>query len=113
MKAPHTSGPWSIGDPTQVQHDYPKRYVSESVSVHGPERACVATVYAGHEGGSVGRPYVSLEDGRGNARLIAAAPELLAAAKAIVAYVIEHGGPNDYAALNDLSVAIAKAEGAE
>ena len=72
----HTPGPWNVGNPTVVQHDYLKRYTSESVSIHAADRACVGTVYAGCEGGSAGRPFVTLDDGRENARLIAAAPEL-------------------------------------
>jgi hypothetical protein len=77
-------GPWTVGDPTPCDHDYPKRYRSESVGIRAPGRACVATVFGGHEGGSLGRPYVSLESGRANARLIATAPELLDAARAVL-----------------------------
>jgi hypothetical protein len=46
-----------------------------------------------------------------NARLFLAAPDLLAALKSLVAYAREHGGPNDYVALNAADAAIAKAEG--
>lgn len=81
--ARHTPGPWTVGDPTSVVHDYPKRYTSESVSIHALDHACVATVYGGCEGGSVGRPYVCLDAGRANARLITASPRLLSALESL------------------------------
>jgi hypothetical protein len=112
MKTTHTPGPWTVGDPTLTQHDYPKRHESESVSIHAPGRACVATVYGGHEGGSVGRPYVSLHDGRANARLIAAAPELLAACRYALALFSSYEPDTPEAMAHAMvSAVIAKAEG--
>lgn len=72
----HTPGPWSVGSPTDVHHDYPQRYDTRSVNLIGPERQTIATAYGGHIRPEWHRQ-VPLDEVDANARLIASAPELL------------------------------------
>jgi len=77
----HTPGPWTLGSPTVIHHDYPEPYDSETVSVRGANGAGIVSLSGGHQH----VPFVGIEEYRANARLIAAAPELLEACKHFVA----------------------------
>lgn len=106
MSTKHTPGPWQIGHKSQFGTYNPS-------VIHTEEGVGVATVY--------GIPmHVRLEEitgdahcanGLANARLIAAAPELLAAAKVALDFISSM--PGDMGELEDqLATAIDKAEGA-
>jgi hypothetical protein len=96
MTTQHTPGPWRVGDAAHT--------------IFGPKQAdgSLAVTIASVAGNA------RVEDYRANARLIAAAPDLLAALKAVSA-IAEHG-PSVVDALGFQNVrairaAIAKAEG--
>ncbi len=91
-KTTHTPGPWNIGERQDGQRvePYPVNYLP--VSGHGQ---AIGRVYAG------GFSDANIE---ANARLIAAAPDLLAALK----HLIRDGGRGDFPTAE---AAIAKAEG--
>ena len=93
----HTAGPWTIS-----------RHCSTLVIA---ERRTIATT--GGEQSNIDREQVDAEN-QANARLVAAAPELLVACKAALPLLIEKANDNDPAAgymSLELEAAIAKAEG--
>ena len=101
----HTPGPWSVGNTRHYEHSGGVDGVE--VAVHyGPKESlgnCIAHCF-GH--GAAG-------DAEADARLIAAAPDLLAALKTVVA-----NAPDPYCAITryidaQCRAAIAKAEGKE
>lgn len=85
MKPKHTPGPWKA-------FDVPSGPFSLS-SIEGD----IMTIRGG------------MKPTKHDAALIAAAPELLALAKEILAWA--RGGESDFSAFDDLETAIAKAEG--
>lgn len=94
IAAKHTPGPWTAEDD------------GDSLDIYGKDGSCVATVR---------HPQEATTSREVNARLIAAAPELLTAAKALRAALLK-GDPQyslnaeEGAALNALDLAITKAE---
>lgn len=88
----HTPGPWFVN--------------GDCVEADGPEGPRDVTVAVVH-----GHPHNTVR--AANARLIAAAPELLAALKELVAYDDGSNEPEDYGyeVLQRCKAAIAKAEG--
>ena len=92
----YTPGPWSAGS-TCTRDGHHEVFGSDDCLV-----ASVPSVVTEYEG-NVRRP------ARANAKLIAAAPDLLAALKAMVKVDAEDGADDEY--LHDARAAIAKAEG--
>jgi len=95
MTTSHTSGPWTHegqGDITGIEND--------------PASGCVGKV-------DVACVYLRTVPGKteANARLIAAAPDLLTALEALADYVDERAGDNECRPLENARAAIAKAEG--
>src|SRR6267154_3631398 len=88
----HTNSPWSIDH--EVSEDGPV--------IAGPDGYVFAQLYA-NEG--EGCPLA-------NARLIAAAPEMLEALKRAEFYFDQNGGHEAYTWLHEIKSAIAKAQGA-
>lgn len=91
----HTKGPWRIGDFGQT--------------VFGPkteEPAPVTIAYMAKPS-----PRVNIAERKANTKLIAAAPDLLAACKAAVEEVLsrDYDGSVSMSTLNDMKAAIAKA----
>ena len=93
----HTPGPWSV-----VEHDHAICIQTESPS----KTKYGASRYAAI-GGFDRNDRAQLEEARANARLIAAAPELLEALKVLV----ENGGIGPEQMFHDARAAIAKATG--
>lgn len=100
MKDQHTPGPWTIGG-----HDMDV--------ISAPDRIPIATIY-----NIIPRDVTEV---RANARLIAAAPELLATLH-LVEYIlndliqgkyIRDGAPNVWSALNTVVASIAKTTGGD
>jgi hypothetical protein len=112
----HTPGPWSVGSETVTRHDYPEPYDSFTVAVRSANGASVANLC----GGNQHLPFIGEQEYRANVRLIAAAPELLAAlhqAVAIIRVFVDVDDTRwshlrDAAELQAIEAAIAKAEGA-
>lgn len=78
MKASHTPGPWNA-----VKWEYPTRETGRKVEhVVVSPALLVATLNHGDEGDDVVDFVQTYEEGAANARLIAAAPDLLAALEA-------------------------------
>lgn len=105
----HTPGPWVVGDPSQgVMQKQPE-------TGKLPRTVAITDWAKDREG----RKHPRAEEMRANARLIAAAPELLAAAKNLLADIHSNdpAEPNPQApsgdAVEGLREAIAKAEGAD
>lgn len=99
-KQKHTPGPW------KAAHNAPFRW-----AIHGPRNEWIAQTDAAFDDGSSGSPDAC----EANARLIAAAPDLLAVCRAVVAGTnAKNGfvgvGSDIYMAAR---AAIAKAEGRE
>ena len=90
----HTPGPWRVGDGSFVIGNHPAPGITGSDDVH-------------HYGGHLICESVS----QANARLIAAAPELLEAAKQALQVFVDQGWDDDLSAAKSLKAAIAKAEG--
>ena len=98
-KQTHTPGPWRF-DEKQIHGD---------VMAFDPERSRAVCVAQIHNERTAGTPN---EQARANARLIAAAPELLAELKKALEFVVAtHGGENDGDIQEDIRAAIQKAEG--
>ena len=95
----HTKGPWAV-----VEHDHAICIQTESPS----KTKYGASRYAAI-GGFDRNDRAQLEEARANARLIAAAPELLEALKVLV----ENGGIGPEQMFNDARAAIVKATGSE
>lgn len=95
----HTPGPWVVGEP------HPTNACAYVCNDEGQE---VATIYYCSEGGVIGKDGIWPEQPNrdANARLIAAAPDLLEALKAILDETGGIGGPFTIA-----RAAIAKATG--
>jgi hypothetical protein len=91
----HTPGPWAVDDDTLEIFSI----------VPGHSTGWIAKVLGNDDNG---RP-LSPDEMAANARLIAAAPELLSALRPLVERVIENGGHGDL--VDTALAAIAKAEG--
>ena len=115
----HTPGPWSLGP----VRDSDGHMVYQSI-FGNKRRLASVTVYGRHADGSTGgRKYTDAygtqhlartipePEARANARLIAAAPELLEACEVVLASLrIDNGNSTD---IHKLEVACAKAESTE
>lgn len=103
MKSPHTPGPWSLR-----KANYWGR---TAYYVDPPEKSSVAVVLMDRRG-----PLLITEEDKANARLIAAAPELVAACRAALALLTGDGWDGTLGHHKDnpipvlLRAAIAKAE---
>ena len=92
-KQKHTPGPWSV------------TWCNDGWCVEArPCGICETHIY-----GDAGSP--SMPEREANARLIAAAPELLEAAKQALQVFVDQGWDDDLSAAKSLKAAIAKAEG--
>lgn len=87
MKAQHTPGPWGRNIPPATK--YPTIFAGKA-----PNHSHVAHVLSGSLTG------VSAEEAEGNASLIAAAPELLAALEKHVAAMDAHGFADPHSEVN-------------
>lgn len=95
-KHPHTAGPWHMSEQTE-------RDGLPSILIHGMPEGMLAIVRVGHQGGYYGDA---------NARLIAAAPDLLEMAKWAEAAIAPFSkDPAEKSGIARLRAAIAKAEG--
>lgn len=105
----HTPGPWSVGHTTRSR-THPSLPTCYETAVHVGDTSdrgnCLAIVYLGGPGALRSDP----EHVEANARLIAAAPELLEAAQKALHYMRLHKYA-DQAWTDDLEAAIAKALG--
>lgn len=104
MTTKHTPGPWEVWP--EVHGSHPEHLVYISVGPADKRRVCSTGVY-GHKQGSANgkKPVVTEDECRANARLIAAAPDMLALLKQI-----DHGGYG-FREFDAVKVLIAKAEG--
>ena len=94
----HTPAPWTLGKgKVRVRTEKNNDGISELIA------ECYTT------GNAI--LYPPLEEREANARLIASAPELLEALKALVACIDETRGMNAWNALEQANKAISKAEG--
>ena len=101
----HTSGPWRVETWDYSLATPPRKELNIQ-----NERMLIATCQCDHDGDN---PYVIPKgDAEANARIMAAAPELLAACKA-ARMTCDGANPAHEAIYNQLSEAIAKAEGRE
>ena len=102
----HTPGPWIAAErdaPEQPLPCMPRISVGQPVESGGPSlEQCVAWIIPSRFGGT---------QHEANANLIAAAPDLLEALKAVIEYLPLK--PHVNSAYNRAQVAIAKAEGSE
>lgn len=99
MTTNHTPGPWSV---TKAKHGVEmSQYVVAMVAPDRNDRALVVHAEQGDDG-----------QGDANARLIAAAPELLEALSVLYAVAAEQLG-DDWTAVTNAAVVIAKARGAQ
>ena len=94
-KAQHTEGPWSVGEHA------PRGDEGRTIVINGPK------------GGNIADIFFDDEVDEANARLIAAAPELLEACKAANLVLLQQNHPSgtDLEAMDVLQAAIAKAVG--
>jgi hypothetical protein len=99
-EAKHTPGPWEAANPVRFMGTDFIPVVREGDDLH------VCEVYA-HEGDKITEIEVA------NARLIAAAPDLLDALKMARSYIIATGAKHWEKDLAKVDAAIAKAEGAQ
>ena len=97
MGTKHTPGPWAVQD-----------IKSDGTMVY--RRICVGNTSVGSVG-AYKLPKGREAEAEANARLIAAAPELLEAFKRARSFLERGGSGAPFAAANALSAAIAKAEG--
>lgn len=100
----HTPGPWRDCDAEAHLHTLPSNVAFEVRGIGGEILAAIHFPVVGHAG----------QRAQANARLIAAVPDLLEAAKALVASCRTPDGvevPPTIAAVSDLAEAIARAEG--
>lgn len=101
----HTPGPWSVGHTRPVKWGFKNEYTHWSVPVHvGPFETRGNSLADVHSGGPGALQPSDREAVEANARLIAAAPELLDALKRIDTEL--ENGPDEDAAQCDHSVGI-------
>lgn len=78
MSTKHTPGPWEVWP--EVHGSHPRHLVYISVGPVDKRRVCSTGVYGHKRGAETSKkPVVTEEECRANARLIAAAPDMLAA----------------------------------
>jgi hypothetical protein len=105
----HTPGPWTINPKAVFENN---GFKINAFPVSGSGQA-IAAVWAG----SFGKGAFGLDNQEANARLIAAAPDLLAVARMFAQYLADNGGDEEYRNadgtgwLTIARAAIAKAEG--
>ena len=92
MSDNYTPGPWELGRPRSLR-DYPRMcYFDAEVEIYPPD----ASQTGGHQhAGPIALVSVG-EDGGANARLIAAAPDLLAACQAALPLLHSLVSPDQY-----------------
>ncbi len=100
----HTPGPWTIS--TKDPFEYAINAINGDPDIHSGSWDELATVYGAEDEGTLGKL-----KGQANARLIAAAPELLEIVKAIINYDGEDGVTGINALFSIAESIIAKAEG--
>jgi len=110
----HTPGPWKVDDYHEEEcivvaaDGFPIGYAQQVCILPGYDEKLKVTHWSSHKGKAyVERP---IEQAQANARLMAAAPDLLAAAKLIASFAVSWQPltPGD---IKELTNAIAKAEG--
>jgi hypothetical protein len=94
----HTPGPWRAEESAH-QQEFSHWIGTTSLKVMPRQSTIAAVLNAGSE------------ESAANARLIAAAPELLAGCRALLAIYDEHLGGSGLQGVRDARAAIAKAEG--
>lgn len=107
--AAHTPGPWAISG--QLIHGAPERRPNPKVEPHPHTVAAVCWDFDGDRGATGDLPWPVAA---ANARLIAAAPELLAAARIALDAIYEHSAAANQPArraLHALQTAINKVQG--
>lgn len=104
MSARHTPGPWFVGAQNDALYVIDRRPAHDNdYPDHAGDEACIARVYDDVRG--------SEGSGAANARLIAAAPELLERARLALEYLTQKRGPDAGLAASQLRAAIDKALG--
>ena len=115
-QAAHTPGPWDYDGGECCEIIAPTTHVNPHG--HGcAQLVAVATTRADLNDGEDGHPERSEDEAHANARLIAAAPELLEACEELVKWMDDSGmsrvntaaGPSEYSVVRDARAAIAKA----
>lgn len=104
----HTPGPWSIGKTSEVNAENPTRYNANSI--FDADGNAVAQVYGIHINRSLEQVEEDGCEGLPNARLIAAAPDLLAALKLCVAQLTPSRNDRDLIAADEGRDAIDRCE---
>ncbi len=109
MSAKHTPGPWRVGVllETSLTRRWPE---SQKENARKIESLCVFSNFLESDQGR-SRNRIAVCDTPENARLIAAAPELLSALETLHGYVAKHGPESMFDALDRSSAVIAKARG--
>jgi hypothetical protein len=106
-EAKHTPGPWSVEDVTSgYDHDICLGYKVPNAG----HPTLLATVFFDQDNDGP----ISASQANANARLIAAAPSLLAACKESIRLLTAYGDPfngDDWQAVQDIRAAVALAEG--
>lgn len=110
MSALHTPGPWEVVDATEHHGFYVNSEFGSTIcdlyTMTRPDMPSTAN-------GGPSKPVSFLAEMAGpNARLIASAPDLLAALRAVIGEFFPHPTPGEYPELTDARAAIAKATGA-
>lgn len=104
MSVKHTEGPWYFDGHGAIWRRTPSDLYENGGEVAGDRP--IATVHIGwHHDGAIGYPVEA------NARLMAAAPELLEALERAVTSMQDSGYPNSHVAVRAARAAIAKARG--
>jgi len=106
-RSQHTPGPWTITDRLGLYKPLNRAFIRESAN--GDHGTVIAEIFP-HKPGRADRAAVNPDEREANARLIAAGPELLEAAKEAMNFITVGCKMHSYV-VTQLGAAIAKAEG--